>query len=108
MAKRGRPEVNNTEILNTVLNDPDKRKRLKAFVQSIVHYQTQSEIAKEGETDSVNVCNEELGLSKGFIKKLVKAYRKDESKQMLDEAENILEVCERCLDDKQESSEEAF
>ena len=94
MSRRGRPKINNEEILQTILCDKQARQDLFIRLKELKAILAQVELYSESLKEAVESSSEKTGLTKGFISKLVKLDANGKLAQHIQEAEQFKALME--------------
>lgn len=94
MANRGRPKINNNEILDQILSDKEAYSLLTGRLKEIGAILSQIEMYSESLKDAIESVSEDCGLTKGFISKLARLQTKGKLLDHITEAEQFRALME--------------
>lgn len=106
MPARGRPRIDNEEILNNILASQHHRLDLFARLRTIEAILGQVELYNDSLKDSIESAAEKMGLTKGFISKLARLKAKGKLADHIQEAEQFQALMELSAEASEEDTDE--
>lgn len=103
-AKRGRPQQNDSGVMDALLKNEATQKKFKAQLENLVFHKRAMILEAESYAEDVSAVAEDTQLSKGFINKLVNSLAKDKQMDLAKEGTMFAEVVETMFANEQDES----